>query len=147
MCTGDIYIYIYVSICLSVDLFFAFGCWTLAIADSLSSQFRKHLDAPRKAEDAQVSDVYSFLGSKRLVDPVPQQHCHAMPCYAMLCHAMLSSIAIPCAADLGVEVLQGDHAVLCCIGSDSEADCKIFKMSQYLEKNLKRTKTTTVPEV
>ena len=89
VCTGDIYIY--VSICLSVDLFFAFGCWTLAIADSLSSQFRKHLDAPRKAEDAQVSDVYSFLGSKRLVDPVPQQHCHAMPCCAMLCCRPLPS--------------------------------------------------------
>lgn len=38
-----------------------------------------------EAEDAQVSDVYSFLGSKRLVDPV----------------------------------LQGDHAVLCCIGNSA----------------------------
>ena len=65
----------------------------------------------RKAEDAQVSDVYSFLGSKRLVDPVPQQH-HAMPCDAMRC----------CYPWPSLEVLQGDHAVLCCIGSDSEAN-------------------------
>ena len=138
VCVQVIYIYICI---------YLFICRFILCIWMLDFGYCRFPFIPRKAEDAQVSDVYSFLGSKRLVDPVPQQHCHAVPCCAMLCHAMLSSIAIPCAADLGVEVLQGDHAVLCCIGSDSEADCKIFKMSQYLEKNLKRTKATTVPEV
>ena len=82
VCVQVIYIYICI---------YLFICRFILCIWMLDFGYCRFPFIPRKAEDAQVSDVYSFLGSKRLVDPVPQQHCHAVPCCAMLCCRPLPS--------------------------------------------------------